>query len=175
MLKFILTLAAVCMVAALILAGVYNLTSPLIAAQKIKESNQALSQVVPDADTYKLKTFSKGNYYECYKGSKLIGYAVFAQGAGYAGVIKLLVGVDRKGTITGVEVLTQSETPGLGARATEIKQGEKAPWFLSQFKGKEAHSLNLNDVETITGATITSEAILLSVKSYIVVFLKEIK
>jgi len=70
-------------------------------------------------------------------------------------------------------VLTQSETPGLGARAIEIKQGEKTPWFLSQFKGKEANSIELNDIEAITGATITSEAILSSVKSYIVDFLKE--
>ena len=175
MLKFILTLTMVCMVAGLILAGVYSLTSPLIAAQKAKESNQALSQVVPGADTYKEKTFSKGNYYECYKGSKLIGYAVFAQRPGYAGAIKLLVGIDKKGIITGLEVLAQSETPGLGARATEVKQGEKEPWFLSQFRGKKASLLKLNDIETITGATITSEAILLSVKSYIVDFLKEIK
>ena len=175
MLKFILTLTMVCMVAALILAGVYSLTSPLIVAQKTKETDRALSKVVAGADTYKLNTFSKGNYYECYKGSELTGYAVFAQRPGYAGVIKLLVGIDKKGIITGLEVLTQSETPGLGARATEIKHGEKTPWFLNQFKNRKADTLNLRDIEAITGATITSEAILLSVKSYIVDFLKEIK
>ncbi len=125
--KFIFTLAAVCMIAALILGGVYSLTSPLIAAQKDKEINEALDKVVPGADTYKPNIFSRGEYYKCYKGSRLIGYAVFAEGPGYAGVIKLLVGIDKEGIITGLEVLSQSETPGLGARATEIKQGEKAP------------------------------------------------
>ena len=61
MLRFVLVLATVCIVAALILGGVNNMTKPLIAAQKEKETNQALKAIMPEADKYDKKTFSGGS------------------------------------------------------------------------------------------------------------------
>jgi len=175
MLRFVTVLGTVCVVAALILGAVYGITSPIIAVQKEKETQQALESVVPGADRYDKKSFSKGDYYECYKGKSLIGYALFATGKGYSGDIKMLAGIDKKGGITGLEVLSQSETPGLGARCAEIKRGAKNPWFLEQFKGKDAASLQLKDIEAITGATITSRAIVDGIRDYTADFLKEVK
>jgi len=175
MLRHIIILAIVCIAAGLILGGTHSITKPLIAAQKEREANRALENVIPGADRYEKRFFSRGEYYECYKGLKSIGYAIFTQGPGYAGDISMLVGIDKKGFITGLEMVSQSETPGLGAKSTEIKQGEKEPWFLRQFKGKSATTLRLKDIESITGATITSEAILISIRSYVADFLKEIE
>lgn len=174
MLRLIIVLAAVCIVAALILGEVNSITKPLIAAQKEKEVNQALENIMPEADKYDKKAFKGGDYYQCYKGKKAIGYILSAIGTGYSGDINMLVGVDNKGEITGIEVLLQAETPGLGARCVEIKHGEKRPWFLAQFEGKSATGLALKDIEAITGATITSEAIVKGIRKYVTDFFNEI-
>jgi Na+-translocating ferredoxin:NAD+ oxidoreductase subunit G len=173
--KFIFVLTSVCIAAAIVLGLTYNITKPIIAEQAEKEQRQALEQVAPGADAYNKKTFSKGDYFECLKDGKLIGYALFVSGTGYSGDIKMLLGIDAKGKISGVEILSQSETPGLGARCIEIKRGHNEPWFLKQFNGKDAASLKLKDIETITGSTITSKAILESLQTYTEAFLKEIK
>ena len=174
MIKFISVLSGVCIIAAIVLGLTYNITKPLIAEQYAKEQREALEKVVPGADAYEKKTFSRGEYFECLKGGKLLGYALFVSGAGYSGEIKMLLGIDKAGRILGVEILSQSETPGLGARCIEIKRGAGEPWFLSQFKGKQAASLKLKDIETITGSTITSRAILEALKDNADAFLKEI-
>jgi len=175
MLRFIAVLATVCVVAALVLGGVNSITKPLIAAQKEKETSQALKSIMPEADRYDKKTFSGGDYYNCYQGKKVIGHVISAIGDGYSGDITMLVGIDSKGVITGIEVLSQTETPGLGARCVEVKRGQKQPWFLEQFQGKNAVTLTLKGIESITGATITSEAILKGIKKYVTVFLTEVK
>jgi Na+-translocating ferredoxin:NAD+ oxidoreductase subunit G len=175
MIKFISVLSGVCVVAAIVLGLTYNITKPIIAQQAEKDQRQALGQVVPGADTYSKKSFSKGDYFECFKGEKLIGYALFVSGSGYSGDIKMLLGIDSKGNMLGVEILSQSETPGLGARCVEAKRGQVEPWFLAQFRDKNAASLKLRDIEIITGSTITSKAIVDGLKTYAEAFLKEIK
>ena len=83
------------------------------------------------------------------------------RGAGLWGPIRAAVGVDAAGNLTGVAILEQNETPGLGARITE-------PWFRRQFRGKRA-PLDLDPegtrapatdrVDAVTGATISSRAV----------------
>ena len=175
MVKFVGVLSSVCIIAAIVLGLTYSVTKPIIAEQSAKEQRQALEKVVPGADTYEQKVFSKGEYFECFKDKKFIGYALFISGTGYSGDIKMLLGIDKTGEILGVEILLQSETPGLGARCVEVKRGQSEPWFLAQFKGKNAPSLKLKDIQTITGSTITSKAVLESLKNSIEGFLKEIR
>lgn len=175
MFKFTITLTLVCIVAALVLGGTYSVTKPLIAVQQEKEQKQALEKVIESADDYKKKIIDDKPYYEAYKDNKLIGYAIFADGDGYSGKIEMLVGIDTEGVVGGIEILSQSETPGLGARCCEIKRGEKFPWFLKQFKHKKASELSLKNIEALTGATITTEAIIDGVKEEAAEFLKGIK
>ena len=175
MARFIAVLSAVCITAAIVLSLVYNITQPIIAEQAEKEQKQALEKVAPGADTYNKKTYSKGDYFECLKGEKVIEYALFVSSTGYSGDIKMLLGIDAKGKILGVEILSQSETPGLGARCIEVKREQDEPWFLAQFRGKNATSLDLKDIETITGSTITSKAIMEGLKVHAEEFLKEVK
>lgn len=173
MFKSILVLTAICIIAALVLGVTYNITSPLIAAQTDKV--QFLERVLPGADDYRKDVLGGREYCRGYQGGRLIGYVISAEGDGYSGRIEVLVGIDKTGEITGLEVLSQAETPGLGARCAEIKHGENEPWFLRQFKKKRASELDLKDMEAITGATITSEAILSGVKEAIVLFLERLK
>ena len=79
---------------------------------------------------------------------------------GYAGDIKLTIGFDMEGTITGLEVLSMNETAGLGAK---IKDDE----FSNQYIGIKADELIVtktgkqsdNEIDAISGATITTSAV----------------
>jgi Na+-translocating ferredoxin:NAD+ oxidoreductase subunit G len=174
MMRFTGILAGVCIIAALVLGALYNTTKPIIAEQKTKAIQQALQRVIPGADTYEKKAFSEGEYFECFQNKEFIGYALFITGAGYSGDIKMLLGINKEGTVLGLEVLAQAETPGLGAKCIEIKRGQNQPWFLEQFYGKNIQKLAIQNINTLTGATITSEAILESVKTSAGHFLHEV-
>jgi len=175
MFRSVVVLTAICITAALVLGVTYSKTKPLIAAQAERERNEALKEVLGGVDEYNQKSIDGRDYYEGYKVGEVAGYAIFVEGDGYAGPISLLVGIDKKATITGIAVLSHGETPGLGAKCTEVRYGEKEPWFLEQFKGKFAPTLELKDIDAITGATITSDAIVKSVRETVKDFFDRVK
>jgi len=72
----------------------------------------------------------------------------------------MLIGIS-DGKILGVHILEHLETPGLGARSTEVRPDEDEPWFLRQFKGLDSVALKKDggNIDAITAATITSRAI----------------
>jgi Na+-transporting NADH:ubiquinone oxidoreductase subunit C len=93
--------------------------------------------------------------------SAIEGYVVIRSGAGLWGEITAAVGFDANlQTFTGLEILDQNETPGLGGRIGEA-------WFKDQFKGKqppltvvpEGDATNQNQFQAITGATYSTTAI----------------
>ena len=63
----------------------------------------------------------------------------------------------------------------MGARCVEVRPKEKEPWFLAQFKGKPASELNRKTIDAITGATITTEAVIKAVKEQAAAFLGKVK
>jgi electron transport complex protein RnfG len=86
---------------------------------------------------------------------------------GYNGTIKLLMGVDRDGTILGVRVLSHAETPGLGDRIEK----EKSDWILG-FDGRSINNPGQagwkvkkdgGEFDQFTGATITPRAVVKAV------------
>jgi electron transport complex protein RnfG len=94
------------------------------------------------------------------------GYAFIAKGEGFASTIQTLVGVGVNGKIVGTKVIFQEETPGYGDRILEVKEGEKSPWFTSQFMGKSgtvALKADGGAIDAITGATISSKAVTSSI------------
>ena len=105
--------------------------------------------------------------------------AASVSGSGFWGPIVLVVGVERNGyTLTGIEVLEQQETPGLGARIEETE-------FRNQFRGKRTDVPILfaakgdkpggNDVVAITGATLTSRFVEAILKDKLKPYLEEIR
>lgn len=102
-----------------------------------------------------------------------IGYVVATVSPnGYGGDISVAVGIDAKtSTITGFSVLSNSETAGLGARCTEDV-------FVSQFAGKDATSIEYvkgggaagNQIDAISGATVTTNAVTEAVNSALAVY-----
>nr|QNO47456.1 ion-translocating oxidoreductase complex subunit G [Methanosarcinales archaeon ANME-2c ERB4] len=155
MILFKLTLIAV--VAAVVLTATYGITQQqleTLAAKAGGPDKQLLDEgVVPDATKFKL--VGGGEIcYEAYDGSDLIGYGAMAEVQGMQDILTLAVGVDTDFVVTGVVVVSQKETPGIGDK---IKKDEG---FVAQFAGVGLDGLKLSDdggeIDGISGATISS-------------------
>ena len=192
--KYILTLTIICLITASLLTGVYLLTRPRILEQKAKAEQQALKEVMPEAGYFEpVEKNDKIIYYRAYLSSakkRPIGYAFKAEGQGYSGVIETMAGMDKTGKITGIKILAQDETPGLGAKISEVlvqktlwqaikelfaprertPQLPGQPWFCEQFKDKKIKDLIVvttpseKNIQAITGATTSSQALTNSVR-----------
>ena len=155
MVRYGFTLSLICIVAAGLLAGVNSLTKARIVAQAEAEEEASLKEVLPEAAHFEpVKCGNDVLYYKAYhKDGKLAGVAFKAAGKGYSSTIETMAGMLQDGTITAIKILSQNETPGLGAQVAEQK-------FSSQF----ARQKDLSNIQAITGATISSKAVIDSVK-----------
>ena len=125
-----------CLGFAVVLATTDHLTAKDIAARALEDRLNSLSQVVPEsihdnnlvADAIAMKDAQSNEItvYRATKEGKVTGVAYEIFGSGYAGRIKLMLGVDAEGKVLGVRVLAHKETPGLGDKI-ETKKGD---WIL---------------------------------------------
>jgi len=156
-LRYGFTLAIICVVASGLLAGMNSLTRARIITQAQAEEETALREVMPLGEHF--EPVRKGEsiiYYKVHdKDNKFIGIAFKASGKGYSSVVDTLVGMKQDGTIVAIKILNQNETPGLGVRIVE-------PSFTGKFTNKNIQ--DLTGVQAITGATISSKAVIDSVK-----------
>ncbi len=163
-LNIILVLTTVGVLSGGSLVLVYNYTNPKIKENQEKSTKDAIFKVFPGADTYE-RIKSKDNEIYKVKSKKkgMLGYAFIAEGNGYQGKISIMVGVKKDlKTLTGIEILESQETPGLGQEITSDN-------FKNQFKGlssspkieyvKGEKPSKPNQIEAITGATISSKAV----------------
>lgn len=162
--KMIIVLTVIGLISGGVLGLVYNLSLPKIIANQEAETKAAIFKVLPATEEYKKITTNELTFFECYDGrGRKVGTAIICQGNGYQGVIKLLVGVNADfSQFTGMTILEQVETPGLGAKIAT--QG-----FESQFKQlatkppieyvKNMKPEKDNQIVAITGATISSRAV----------------
>lgn len=156
-------LFAIAMISALILGVVFNVTSPAIAEHKADTLREAMSAVM-EADSFtkaetEIADKNVSAIYRARNGDRLVGYAVESSASGYGGNISIIVGVNLEGHITGVEVVSHSETPGLGSLAKDD------PEFTAQFMGLGGGLTVGNEIDTMSGATITSKAVTQAVNS----------
>ncbi len=149
-------LALVAAIAGLALSYTYVATAPRIAKEAEIKLNAALKEVFPAADNY--KKISE-EIFEAQKQGKKIGLVSKVAPSGYGGAIQMLVGVDLDKKVTGVKILSLVETPGLGTNAAN-------PDFLKQFLGKSPQDQlkAKEDIDALTGATITTQAVCNGVK-----------
>jgi len=158
MVRYGFILALICIVAAGLLASVNSLTKARIIAQAQAEEEASLKEVIPDGESFEpVKSGEEIIYYKALdKAGKLLGVVFKASGKGYSSPIETMVGMREDGTVTAIKVLSQNETPGLGARVVE-------PSFIGQFANKNI--TRLSEVQAITGATISSKTVIDSVKN----------
>ncbi len=162
-----LTLLIVSIVAAVGLGLTYAVTKERIAKQKEAEEVKACIDALPevkspselkeDKDLEKRMKKKVEGVMKVYTSKK--GEVILVKARGYGGPINLAVGIGKDGKIQGVAVISHNETPGLGANLEKEE-------FLSQFKGKKnGDPLEIGkDVKPITGATVTTKAVLTDIK-----------
>lgn len=157
------------------LSMVNVITKPRIEYQKQLFTKLALQTALPTADSEFIEEVKENEqviYYIGYSNAEkrsIAGYAFLAKEPGYSSVIETMVGVDTTGKIIGLKIIAQTETPGLGTKIEEIKYGEKSSWFQDQFLMRTAVGLAVNkdggEIKSITGATISSRAVTVSIKN----------
>ena len=156
-----ITLFVICLIVSALLAGTNALTKEPIAENSLKKSQEAMQNVCPDAVSFE---GAKGIEIEVYKAldanGEVIGCAIPVAAKGYGGDVSVMVGISAVdgGMVTGVEILSHSETPGLGANCTNDS-------FKAQFIGKteniavSKNGAKGNEIDAISSATVTSKAV----------------
>lgn len=157
-LKMILTLVVIAAVIALAMSYVNGLTAPIIEKNAIEKLNNSLAEVLP-ADEYSLLNEDENaTVYAAIKEGKRVGVCVVNFTKGYGGDIKVLSGILNDGTVNKIEILEMSETPGLGANASNA--GFKAQYEKkSGVIGVSKTSKSDKEIQAISGATVTSKAV----------------
>ena len=159
-LRLALTLFLITAVVAAVLAGVNSITKPSIEAQNTAKTQNAIAAVLPGGFDEELTSFDNqgGLVSKVYKGAN--GYALEVLPAGFDNTITMMVGVDNEGKVLGISVVSHTETAGLGAVAAA--NNSKGEAFRGQFVGMSGSVAVTKDggqVDSITGATITSRAV----------------
>ena len=159
-----LCLLVICLACSTLLAVIYAVTEEPIAAAEKAKNEAAIKEVLPGGEVkfdpeqtfsfegkdYKYVVARDGN-------GNLVGCAIDVEPVGFGGPIKIKVGFNAEGIIWNTKVLSQAETPGLGAKCTE-------PAFANQFKQFNPAEKTLKvtkdggHVNAITASTITSRA-----------------
>ena len=150
---------AAILVAALVLLGLYNGLLGLRQANAEKELQAKMETLLPGSTTFTQEEYTgeDANITLVYKGET--GFVIGTTTAGYAGPIRMLIGVDNDGSGTGLQVRYLEETFGLGAEALTDWQ------FLAQFLRTEGDAEVGENIDAISGATVTSKALARSVNS----------
>lgn len=162
-----IALLIICLVATTLLAVTNNVTMEKIALNAVETEKASRMLVLPEGKEYgEVTTLDSGITY-CIgtnEAGEEVGY-VFTSGAkGYGGTVSVMVGIDANGAITGLEILSHAETPGLGANAVK-------PDFKDRFIGKSGEltvdktSNEGQNIQAITAATITSKAVVSAVNA----------
>lgn len=182
--KNTLILTCITLISGLLLGIAYDITKAPIRNQEEKNKKEAYATVFQEADSFEevskadlkkandklLNTESQSEQIDGIvmakdKDGNQMGYVVtVTTNAGYNGVITLSVGIKDDGTVNGTELITLNETAGLGMEAAKDE-------FKNQFKNKKVQSFQRtktgatkeNEIDALSGATITTDAIVNSV------------
>lgn len=180
LLKDALTLCLITCIAGVLLGATYSITKDPIAQEEERRKVESYQSVCPaaarftDSFTEELakadEILSESGYVEnttidgCLTGTDaegaVVGYVVLSTcSKSYGGSLSIVTGFDTDGIVTGVEVLTINDTPGLGMKAKEEA-------FRSQYVGKDTDHYTVtktgavaaDEIDAISSATITSSA-----------------
>ena len=161
-LRLTVTLLLITGVVAAALAGVNTITKDAIAVNQEKKTQDALAVVLPNAQGLQQMTLSgdTGIVKEVYAAGG--SYAVKVAPSGFDGAVTMMVGIS-EGKVTGISVISHTETPGLGAVAAA--QNAKGEAFRGQFVGQSGTLAVGDQIDAMSGATITSNAVVTGVNA----------
>lgn len=177
-LRLVLTLAIAGLVSGVAIIGIYETTLPTITANKARELREAVFKVLPGVTRMQALVYRDGRIMAVPEPDKdepvvyggydeqgdFVGYAMPGAGPGFQDTIALLYGyLPREKQVVGMEILESRETPGLGDKIY------KDAHFVAEFSAlaiepeivavKNGTGTQPNQVDAITGATISSKAV----------------
>lgn len=165
-----LSLFVICLVMTALLGLTNSVTAPKISQIAADAEDSARLEVFEEAEgfgdsrTVTLDSVEYVYYDALGVGGAEIGQVFTTAARSYGGELKVMTGVDSDGRVTGVEILEIADTPGMGMNA-------KKPEWLSRFVGKSADIAVSkkgavgNEIDAISGATISSEAVVQAVNT----------
>lgn len=174
MLKNAGILLAITVIAGFILGAVYQITKGPIAEAEAAAAMEAYKEVFADASDFTeievdTEAFAAGgitgsdiNKVLEAKGAdgSVLGYVfVITNHEGYGGDIQFTLGVAMDGTTNGISILAISETPGLGMEAEKVLKPQFAGKNAAQFTYTKTGAVSEDQIDAISGATITTEAV----------------
>lgn len=181
MIKLGLILVIYAVASCTILAIVNNITSPKIKQNQINKANNAMKVVFENANSFEnaldysslvVNSITISDLYLAKQDDKIVGGVVQVAGPTYDKA-KIMLGVNLDGTISGVQFLENTDSPGFGLKASDstykLANGKT---FYGQFVGKDSSkgfTVNEN-FDGISGATITSVGVgnLITQGSYVI-------
>ena len=179
--KLTVTLFVTCVIVAGLLGLVNSVTEGPIAEKNKTKTAAAIQEVLPEMEgspavvelTDEMTAAASGagatitEAYEAQAGGSVIGYALKIVASGSQGNIEMMVGVDAEGAVTGVSIVKNSETSGIGSKVMSNENG-----VLDQFIGKSTAGGTLTvgqNVDAISGATVSSRGVTTGVNAALAV------
>ena len=186
LIKLTVTLFVTCVIVAGLLGFVNKLTLPNITAANERKTAEAIQQVLPEMEgspavlelTDEMTAAASGagatvtEAYEAQAGGSVIGHALKIVASGSQGNIVMMVGLDAEGAVTGVSIVSNSETSGIGSKVMNNEPLNSGTGVLDQFIGKSAADGELTvgkNVDAISGATVSSKGVTTGVNAALAV------
>ncbi|MBR3560125.1 MAG: FMN-binding protein [Oscillospiraceae bacterium] len=176
--KFIIrvagTLTAICLVVSALLGGVNAITADKIAAINAANTEASLNAVSEGADEFAPLALTDAmtatasaagakltEAYEVKAAGEKIGYAFKVVASGSQGNIEMIVGVDADNAVTGVSIVNNKETAGIGSKVMENNALPSGEGVLDQFIGMSGAGTLIvgKTVDAISGATVSSKGV----------------
>ena len=177
MIKNTAILLVITVVAGLVLGLVYQVTKDPIAVQEARKKQEACQEVFQDAASFEamevravdVSGWAEAGYAQesidevmsaTDASGSLLGYVItVTTKEGYGGEIQFSIGVRTDGTLNGMSILSISETAGLGMRAEEVLKPQFAGKQIEKFEYSKSGATSENQIDAISGATITTNAV----------------
>lgn len=192
MIKDAMILFVITLLAGALLGVVYEVTKEPISAQQEKAKNEAYQEVFAQAESFEdiamkpdlapedLTAYVKQLGYDVDinniagawdEGENELGYVItVTDHEGYGGDIQFSMGITNDGILNGISILSISETAGLGMRAEEVLKPQFVNKEITEFSYTKTGVTADNQIDAISGATITTNAVVNGVNAGIAVF-----
>lgn len=194
MLRDAAILFAITIIAGAILGFVFDITKAPIAQQEAKAKSEACQEVFADAADFEAVEateadmtaviaeggFVKSSVNEVMKAKdasgNVLGYVITVTShEGYGGDIKFSMGMRNDGTLNGISILSIAETAGLGMRADEVLKPQFANKKVAQFVSTKTGAVSDDQIDAISSATITTNAVTNTVNAGMYYFQKALQ
>ncbi|WP_423362922.1 FMN-binding protein [Mycoplasma sp. P36-A1] len=150
--KLAVFLSAICILASAALYFVNDITSVIIQRNTQAETNKLLAELYPDAEDFEAQEAAEKpitGIYKAVKGKEAQGTVYEIKTNGFQSEIAMLLAINTDGSLGGMKVISQAETPGYGTQITTNQD------YINQYTEKTVN----DEIDTITGSTVTTSAV----------------